>query len=431
MQKALSYFTLSLVCFFISIGTCSAANWAKLNENSTSKLMIDKQSILEKDKLKRAWVKIEYKTIQKNLESPDTQYNLSKLLWYFDCPSQKSAATQVFQYLNTELVHSAAIDNVKDAQFIEPVPESDFDRVMQYVCASHKSADTKAATPTPSKAPTSAETKTEANASAKPADAESKPVDSKPAEAKPSETKPADKSPAKPSNKKVEESKKPAAWSYDGKEGPSHWGKLSSEYSMCDAGKSQSPIDIEESLDANLKPLKLLQKFPVKEVLKTNHSIQLNFKDGNIVAIDNMTFKLKQINFHTPSEHSIKGKSFPLEAQFLHTDTKGSTAIVAVLFREGKPNPALEKILKQLPTESEKPATLKSRVLASEMMPSNQDYYRFSGSLTTPPCTEGIRWILIKTPITASKAQIEALAEVVTSQNNRPIQALNGRLIVD
>jgi len=425
MQKAVTYFTLSLVCFFMSISTCSAANWAKINENSTSKLMIDKQSILEKDKLKRAWVKIEYKTIQKNLESPDTQYNLSKLLWYFDCPSQKSAATQVFQYLNNELVHSAAIDNVKDAQFIEPVPESDFDRVMQYVCASNKNVNTKAVATTPAKA-TSTETKAEANASAKPA-----PTENKPAENKPVEAKPTDKSTAKPISKKTEEVKKPVAWNYDGKEGPSNWGKLSSEYSMCDAGKSQSPIDIEESLDANLKPLKLLQKFPVKEVLKTNHSIQLNFKDGNIVAIDNMTFKLKQINFHTPSEHSIKGKSFPLEAQFLHTDTKGSTAIVAVLFREGKPNPALEKILKQLPTESEKPATLKSRVLASEMMPSNQDYYRFSGSLTTPPCTEGIRWILIKTPITASKAQIEALAEVVTSQNNRPIQALNGRLIVD
>lgn len=429
MQKAVTYFTLSLICFFISIGTSSAANWAKLNENSTSKLMIDKQSILEKDKLKRAWVKIEYKTIQKNLESPDTQYNLSKLLWYFDCPAQKSAATQVFQYLNTELVNSAAIDNVKDAKFIEPVPESDFDRAMQYVCSANKSSGTKAATPTPPKTP-SADTKTETNASTKAAPTEDKPVENKPIDSKPTEVKPADKNTEKPINKKNEGIKKPVTWNYEGKEGPSNWGKLSSEFSMCDAGSSQSPIDIEESLDANLKPLKLLQKFPVKDILKTNHSLQLNFRDGNIVAIDNMTFKLKQINFHTPSEHSIKGKSFPLEAQFLHTDTKGNTAIVAVLFREGKANPALEKILKQLPTESDKPATLKSRVLASEMMPSNQDYYRFSGSLTTPPCTEGIRWILIKTPITATKAQIEAIAEI-TPQNNRPLQALNGRLIVD
>jgi len=424
MQKAVTYFTLSLVCFFISISTCSAANWAKVNENSTSKLMIDKQSILEKDKLKRAWVKIEYKAVQKNLESPDTQYNLSKLLWYFDCPSQKSAATQVFQYFNNELVHSAGIDDVKKAKFIEPVPESDFDRAMQYVCASHKTPTPKAVTPAPAKAPPTAETKTDANTGAKPADAESKATEAKPAEAKPIE-----KKPAKPNNK-AEEAKKTLAWSYDGKEGPEHWGKLSEEFSMCSAGSTQSPIDIEESLDANLKPLKLLQKFPAKEILQTNHSIQLNFRDGNIVAIDNITFKLKQANFHTPSEHSIQGKSFPLEAQFLHSDIKGNMAIVAVLFREGRPNPGLEKVLKQLPNESNKAVTLKSRLLASEMMPSNQDYYRFSGSLTSPPCTEGIRWILIKTPMTASKEQIDALA-ALTQHNNRPLQALNGRLIVD
>jgi len=424
MQKAVTYFTLSLVCFFISISTCSAANWAKVNENSTSKLMIDKQSILEKDKLKRAWVKIEYKAAQKNLESPDTQYNLSKLLWYFDCPSQKSAATQVFQYFNNELVHSAGIDDVKKAKFIEPVPESDFDRAMQYVCASNKTPTPKAVTPAPAKAPPTTEAKTEAITSAKPADAESKATEAKPVEAKPIE-----KKPAKPNNK-AEEVKKPVAWGYDGKEGPEHWGKLSEEFSMCSAGSTQSPIDIEESLDANLKPLKLLQKFPAKEILQTNHSIQLNFRDGNIVAIDNITFKLKQANFHTPSEHSIQGKSFPLEAQFLHSDIKGNMAIVAILFREGRPNPGLEKVLKQLPNESNKAVTLKSRLLASEMMPSNQDYYRFSGSLTSPPCTEGIRWILIKTPMTASKEQIDALA-ALTQHNNRPLQALNGRLIVD
>lgn len=429
MQKAVTYFTLYLVCFFISISTCSAANWAKLNENNTSKLMIDKQSILEKDKLKRAWVKIEYKTIQKNVESPDTQYNLSKLLWYFDCPSQKAAATQVFQYLNGELVHSAGIDNVKNAKFIEPVPESEFDRAMQYVCASHKNVTPKAAAPAKSATEPKAEAKT------KPADTENKAAETqtteaKPADSKTAETKPAEKTSTKPGNKKTEEAKKPAAWSYDGKEGPEHWGKLSEDFAMCSAGSTQSPIDIMDSLDANLKPLKLLQKFPAKEVLQTNHSIQLNFRDGNIVAIDNITFKLKQANFHTPSEHSIQGKSFPLEAQFLHTDVKGSTAIVAVLFREGKPNPALDKLLKQLPNESNKAVTLKSRLLASEMMPSNQDYYRFSGSLTTPPCTEGVRWIVIKTPMTASKEQIEALT-ALTQNNNRPLQPLNGRLIVD
>ena len=430
MQKAVTYFTLVFVGFLMSINPCSAATWAKINENSTSRLMIDKQSILEKDKLKRAWVKIEYKTIQKNFESPETQYNLSKLLWYFDCNTQNAAASQVFQYLNTELVHSAAITNIKEARFIEPVPETDFDRAMRYVCSANKKAATKpditlaAATNTPP-----ADSKTETNPAVKPADAANTDTN-KSAEDKPANTeaKPGEKNQEKPTSKKPDASKKPSTWTYEGKEGPDHWGKLASEFSLCSTGSSQSPIDISESIDANLKPLKLLQKFPAKEIVQNNHVVQLNFKEGNIVAIDNMTFKLKQASFHTPSEHTIKGKSLPIEAQFLHTDSKGNTTIVAVLFKEGKANSGLAKIIKQLPKEGDKPAILKTRLLASEMMPNNQDYYRFSGSLTTPPCSEGVRWILIKTPMTASAEQIEALS---TQNNNRPTQALNARIIVD
>ena len=434
MQKAVTYFTLFLFFSFISINTCMAANWAKLNENSTSKLMIDKQSILEKDKLKRAWVKIEYKDIQKNIELPDIQYNLSKLLWYFDCPSQKAAATQVFQYLNSELVHSAGIENVKNAKFIEPVPDSEFDRAMQYVCSNQKNAMPKVATPAKSATAPLAEVKTKPadkeNKVATPPITEAKPTDSNQTDGKPTEKKPSEKAPVKPNSKKTEPPPKPVTWGYDGKESPEHWGKLSDQFAMCSAGSTQSPIDITDSLDANLKPLKLLQKFPAKEILQTNHSIQINFRDGNIIPIDNNTFKLKQANFHTPSEHSIQGKSFPLEAQFLHTDVKGSIVIFAVLFREGRSSPALDKILKQLPNESNKSVTLKSRLLASEMIPSNLDYYRFSGSLTTPPCTEGVRWIVVKTPMTASKSQIDALT-ALTGNNNRPLQPLNGRLIVD
>jgi carbonic anhydrase len=424
MQKAVTLFTLIFSALLMNISVCSAATWVKLNENSTSKLMIDKQSILEKDKLKRAWVKIEYKTIQKNLESPDTHYNLSKLLWYFDCAAQKSAASQVFQYLDTELVHSAAINNIKDAKFIEPVPESDFDRAMRYVCTANKNTPAKPAVSAPTTTKTTpAETKAEASTSTQAVEPEKKP-----AEAKPTETKPAEKVPAKTNGKKLEETKKPVTWSYEGKDGPENWGKLSAEFSTCSTGSTQSPIDVTESIDANLKPLKLLQKFPAKEILQSNHSIQVNFKDGNIVAIDNMTFKLKQANIRTPSEHKIQGKSFPLEVQFLHTDTKGKVAIVSVLFKEGRANSGLAKIIKQLPNDSDKPAALKSRLLASEMIPSNQDYYRFSGSLTTPPCTEGINWVLIKTPMTASKEQLETLAY---RDNNRPLQPINARIIVD
>ena len=176
-------------------GQSHAANWVKLSENGTSKLLIDKQSILEKDQLTRAWVKVEYKKAQINSESADKTYNLSKLLWYFDCPAQKSATTQVFQYMNAETVFSAGID-VKAAEFIEPVPETDLDRAMRYVCTrtqpkkqqetklASKPLETKAQTAkTQENAPAEAEKKTE------PAAAEAKPAESKKVEAKPEEVK--------------------------------------------------------------------------------------------------------------------------------------------------------------------------------------------------------------------------------------------------
>ena len=125
-----------LLCFGFSTNIY-ATTWVKLNESNTSKLFLDKQSVMKVDQFQRAWVKIEYKTIQKNLESVEKEYNLSKVLWFFDCPAQKSATSQVFQYLNDELIYSVAID-YKSAEFIEPVPETDVDVAMRYVCRNSK-----------------------------------------------------------------------------------------------------------------------------------------------------------------------------------------------------------------------------------------------------------------------------------------------------
>jgi carbonic anhydrase len=150
-----------------------------------------------------------------------------------------------------------------------------------------------------------------------------------------------------------------------------------------------------------------------------------------MLALDNAAFQMKQVHFHAPSENTIHGKSFPLEAHFVHADSKGNLAVIGVMFTEGKANPALAKIWEQLPNEEGEPSTLKSRTLPSELMPENKSYYRFSGSLTTPPCSEGVRWLLMKNPLTASKEQIEAFKKAVHHDNNRPVQALNGRVIIE
>ncbi len=412
----------SLLLFFAMTGSSSAAVWVKLNENSTSKLMIDKQSILQKDQLKRAWIKIEYKLPQKNIESPDKEYDLSKLLWYFDCSAQKSATSQVFQYLNAQLVYSAGID-VKGAEFIEPVPETDLDLAMRYVCSANQTAKTATDPKTAAKPNVSAD---KPAGSVKDSEAKSA-VETEKHEAK-AEVKPEASKGKKESHKKDDAHE--VHWTYEGKEGPANWGKLKPEFATCDSGRNQSPIDIDTTVEAALKTLKSTQRLPAKDIVNNGHTVQASFKDGNILVLDDMTFQMKQVHFHAPSENTIHGKSYPLEAHFVHADAKGNLAVIGVLFTEGKANTGLEKLWAQMPNDVGAPLPLKAKVTASEMMPINRDYYRFSGSLTTPPCSEGVRWLLMKTPMTVSKEQVEAFEHAVHHHNNRPVQPLNGRVVV-
>lgn len=430
MKKATTIF--ALILYFAMIATSHAAVWVKLHEDSTSKLMLDKQSVLQQDLLKRAWVKIEYKATQKtfqtpdNLQSRDKQFNLSKLLWFFDCTAQKAATSQVFQYFNNELVYSAGIEP-KSAEFIEPVPETDVDFAMRYVCLTDKLAtNVRKAKPAaekvdPAKKPALVTESTVVVAAEKlvpvvaPAKSLEKPREgaalTKPATGKASAQKP--------------------HWTYAGKEGPENWAKLSPEYAACDAGRNQSPVDIEEAIHAVLKPIRNIQKFSAKDIVNNGHTVQISFKEGNMLVLDNAAYQMKQVHFHAPSENKIHGKSYPLEAHFVHADSKGNLTFIGVMFKEGKENPGLAKLWLQMPNEEGAPILLKTRVIPSELMPENRSYYRFSGSLTTPPCTEGVRWILLKTPVTASKEQIELFERATHHHNNRPVQALNGRVILE
>jgi carbonic anhydrase len=441
-----------VVYLLLLISNMAVANtWVTLHQDANAKLLLDKQSILQKDQLTRAWVKVEYKSPQINIDSADKAYNLSKLLWYFDCGAQKSATSQVFQYMDDESVYSAAID-IKGAEFIVPVPESDLDIAMRFVCAGRKPTVTKpAVNASPVVAKVKADKKVAPKTESAEKPAEVKPEVAKAEPAKTEQTKPAVVKPevvkaeaTKTETPKAETSKAEAAkdktnkadahevhWAYEGKEGPENWGKLKSDFATCDSGRNQSPINIEETIDAPLKPLKGIQKNAVKEIFNNGHTVQANFKQGNMLLLDNVGYQMKQVHFHAPSENTIHGQSFPLEAHFVHADSKGNLAVIGVMFKEGAANAGLEKLWQQMPKEVSAPFPLKAKVTASELMPDNRDYFRFSGSLTTPPCSEGVRWILLKTPMTASKAQIEAFEAAVKHHNNRPVQAMNGRVVVE
>ncbi len=195
-------------------------------------------------------------------------------------------------------------------------------------------------------------------------------------------------------------------------------------------GKNQSPINITTSLDAKLDAIAPSYTTASNAIVNNGHTIQVNVDGGSTLTVDGMTFELKQFHFHTPSENHIEGKSFPLEAHFVHLDKEGNIAVLALMFEEGEENKALAKVWEKMPKEAHEKSALVLSDISKALLPENKEYYRFNGSLTTPPCSEGVRWLVLKTPVSISKAQVEAFAHTMHHPNNRPIQATNARLIV-
>jgi len=219
-------------------------------------------------------------------------------------------------------------------------------------------------------------------------------------------------------------------WSYTGEEAPANWGSLSPEFQTCTSGVNQSPIDLKSFIDSNLTKIPFAYNTTSTEILNNGHTVQVNIAKGSIIKVDSIEFELKQFHFHTPSENNINGKSFPLEAHFVHASKDGKLAVVALMFKEGKENKILNQFWNKMPMKSGDKSKLIVEKLET-LLPKNKDYYRFNGSLTTPPCTEGVRWIVLKEATTLSKAQIEKFAKVMGSPNNRPIQTTNARMVIE
>lgn len=220
-------------------------------------------------------------------------------------------------------------------------------------------------------------------------------------------------------------------WSYEGKAGPEHWGELSADYQTCQNGKFQSPINIRDTIEGRLPPLKLTFHAAAESLVNNGHTIQVNVDDEDDFLLDGETFRLKQYHFHTPSENQIKGHAYPLEAHFVHANAQGELAVVAVMFKVGAENSALKPILAVIPQQENQSVAVTQRMDLNPLFPHDRHYYRFSGSLTTPPCTEGLRWLVMKQPVMLSQTQLDAFQQALKNSNNRPLQPLHGRLIVE
>jgi carbonic anhydrase len=219
------------------------------------------------------------------------------------------------------------------------------------------------------------------------------------------------------------------SWTYFGEHGPQHWADLSPEFAACGSGKAQSPIDIAYPRAAQLPPIQFAYSASPLKIIDNGHSIQVNYAPGSTISIAGKTYELVQFHFHHPSEEEISGKQSPMVAHLVHKDSQGKLAVVAVLIEQGDPNPLINALWDNLPPRKNKEVELDSvEMNAADLLPSNHNYYTFDGSLTTPPCTEGVSWYVLETPVSFSKAQIEKFASIYPG-NARPIQPLNNRVV--
>jgi carbonic anhydrase len=219
-------------------------------------------------------------------------------------------------------------------------------------------------------------------------------------------------------------------WDYTGDIGPEHWGELDPKYSACKEGKNQSPVNLTGMIEGDLLPITINYQSGGNEILNNGHAIQVNYKPGSTITVNGHKFELKQFHFHSPSENTIEGHSYPMEAHFVHADKEGNLAVIAVMFKTGKKNMELEKAWAHMPENTSDKNTLPKSLDASSLLPHNHDYYRFNGSLTTPPCSEGVWWLVMKYFDTASKDQIDKFSSVMGHPNNRPVQPVNARVIL-
>jgi len=220
-------------------------------------------------------------------------------------------------------------------------------------------------------------------------------------------------------------------WTYEGKAGPEHWSELTRDFHICHEGKFQSPINIKDPIEGHLQALDLAYHTSAEKVINNGHTIQVTVDEEDDFVLDSEKFTLRQYHFHTPSENQINGHTFPLEAHFVHSKEDGDLAVVAVMFKVGKENPALVPLIDAMPQKENQQVSLNRLVNLRDLFPEDLHYYRFSGSLTTPPCSEGIRWLVLKQPVTLSQAQLDAFRQALKTTNTRPLQHLNGRMIVE
>ena len=220
-------------------------------------------------------------------------------------------------------------------------------------------------------------------------------------------------------------------WDYGDSKGPSHWGDLKREFAACKDGHRQSPIDIRNPQKTDLPPIQFDYKPSSLHIIDNGHTVMINYGPGSFITVGGKRYALKQFHFHRPSEETINGKGYEMVVHLVHADQEGKLAVVAVLLQKGEDNPLVHELWKDLPSEKEKEEDLDSvQIDVAGLLPADRGYYTYSGSLTTPPCSENVTWYVLKHPLTVSAGEIQQFSKLYR-HDSRPTQPLYGRVVLE
>ena len=232
--------------------------------------------------------------------------------------------------------------------------------------------------------------------------------------------------------KKIAQHTETVCWGYEAENGPDLWEQLSPEYGLCGAGIHQSPIDLVNPTPTKLSVITFNYQAAPLNIRNTGNTIEVVYPEGSWIEIDGTKYHLLQFHFHAPSEHTVSGNLYDMEMHLVHKSTDGTLVVIGVLIESGNLNTAFVPLWHYLPSTAGESEQIKDVTLnVLNLLPSPKHTYRYTGSLTTPPCSEGVKWFVLTTPIEMSQSQIAAFKAILDG-NNRPVQPLNDReLLID
>jgi len=219
-------------------------------------------------------------------------------------------------------------------------------------------------------------------------------------------------------------------WEYSGLGGPHTWGELKDEFKTCKTGAYQSPVDISSVTIGPMPNIRLKYKSSTLRVINNGHTIKIEYDAGSFIEVAGKTYQLLQFHFHSPSEHTIGGKTYPMVAHLVHQASDGQLGVLGVLFIEGRENAFLNQFWEKLPLNSgDKLVDRKSKLNMKNLLPRKLQYFNYIGSLTTPPCSEGVNWMVLSHPVEVSRKQTDTFLALFP-ESVRPVKPLNGRVVI-